>query len=513
MNNFERRSGGMNQNASTSLANGTLQQSTTSRSTSIRIRIRPHAPLPTQPLLIPCIEQTTISAFKARITTLINAKSDTHFDPRNVRLEIDGYAIADDCMIGEIVRETDVVEVHWEGKNAIEKPDQALKAKVHARSEASYSSSSSSSASSSSEDSSSESSESDSSSSSSSSDEGEGQSRGTATRTNGSVGWVPPGQGSIRTQRNNTRKRKRARAEFDAEREKRLIETIKRVGKQALTELTDKEAEERENFGIDKEGDRATLSNFQNKINAPLNVDKIVTLPPGGGSLGLPTADLSMNSTMGQSSPSSQRAGKAKQYREILPPSQRQDPVPACIRLTRVDCDDCATPWPAEESGVVMTSEEGEDADGGDIAIANADALYLAFKAQGQEALKKMRAAEEKKEEERTSTDGSAADEFLQQVAMGLPVTFGKPTGWDGNEILASKGLADKVPTNGHQESSPTLDYGNPEGEEKTESVAETLNRLRKLRDEARVQSSQPKMDLLSIRQAALQSIKKKVPS
>ncbi|PWN32560.1 uncharacterized protein FA14DRAFT_157269 [Meira miltonrushii] len=512
MNNILRDSEGWSQGARESVAS-TSRHSISPRSASIRVRIRPHAPLPQQPLLIPCVEQTTLIAFKERITTLLNAKSDSSIDSAKIRLEIDGYVIADDCVVGDVVRETDVVEVHLEDGHSTKRPVQATKAKVHARSESSESSTSSSSASSSSEDSSSESSESD---SSSNSNSDEHQNEGTATRTNGSAnGWVPPGQGSIRTQRNNDKRRKRARAELNAEREKRLIETIKRVEKQALAEggSVDKETEE-ESFAFDKEGYRAILSEFQNAIHSASNFDSTVTLPPGGGLLGLPTADLSTSSTMEQSSPTD-KMRKARQHRRILPPSQRDEPVPACIRLTRVDCDECATPWPVEESAAPMDVEESDSPDGGDIAIANADALYLAFRAQGKEALNKMRADEEKKQKESASSKAAEEGAIWQPATMGLPATFGKPDGWNGNDILTSKSLAAaaaKAPLKEQQESSPTLDYGIPE-QEKTESATETLDRLRKLRDQAKLQTTSSTIDLQAIRQAALRSIRKKLPS
>lgn len=502
--------GGISRGTST-LIDDTPRQSTSPHSSLIRVRIRPKAPLPTQPLLISCVEQSTFTAFKARILSLINAKSDQQFVKNNLRLEIEGFTIAEDCLVGDVIRETDIIDVFNDvGESGSE--EQIVRGSAGSAKRR-ISSSTSSSSSSSSEDRSSEDSSSSSSSSSSSDDENKDQYRRTTTQTNGSVyNWVPPGQGTTRTQRNNERRRKRARADLDAEREKRFIETIKRVEKQALVGSIEEEADQ-SNSVNEQIGDSTSGFMIENGIHPSSNFDSTLTLPPGGGLLGLPTANLSMDSTMGHSS-RSQRSKKAKStlpnYRRILPPSQREEPIPSCIRLTRVDCDDCVTPWPTEgdEMGDEEEEEEDESPDGADDAIAKADALYLAFKAQGQEALKKMRDNEDKQEKQRTLAKQSDEETIQEQAAaFGMPVTFGKPNGWDGHEVVVSSRDGS---TQQQDLSSPILDYGIP-NEGKTESAPETLERLRKLRDETQLQSMPQKPDLLSIRQAALQSMRRRM--
>ena len=76
---------------------------------SIRIRIRPHEPLPCRPMILSCATGASFDTLWHKIShALFKHHQRTAMDA--LRLEIDGFTVAEDGVVGDIVRESDVVE-------------------------------------------------------------------------------------------------------------------------------------------------------------------------------------------------------------------------------------------------------------------------------------------------------------------------------------------------------------------------------------------------------------------
>lgn len=494
----------------------------------LRVRVRPHAPLPERPILLPCSSESTLTALRPRIVKAL--LTELVSDPDKLRLEIEGFAIAEDGPVVDVVRENDVVDVFLDEEQA-HKANVVQPEKNETDNSQSSNETSASSASSSASSTSSSTSSDDSSGSCSSEDEDDSSSSDESAEVHmrRAADFVPPGQGLARTQRNNRSRRQKERKLLNEERQKGLIEAIRRAEKRTRGEPVDEEAAQMA-WTVDRQGGNGTAASHMYSTRRPKggeSASPLLGMPPGGGTLGLPNfvevitnAQAMPKKRQVQTNGIQNPTPKKKQRRRILPPSQRSDPIPASIRLTRVDCDECMTPWPVEEEqGVQETHPDaGSEED-----------LYAAFQVQGREALRKMRAADEETSKAPVEERQAEKDDFSTiQAAMGLPLSFGKPAGWDGNDVLTSKAMTDapaSVATappstrNATLSSTPShlsaLDYGQPDEEDN--SVQKSLERLRRLRGQAQQKAVNVdnatlanKTDLAAIRQAALSSMKRK---
>jgi hypothetical protein len=410
----------------------------------------------------------------------------------------------------------------------------------------SSSSSSSSFSSSSSDDSSSESdstssSDSESDSSSSSSDPQEIAAR----KQNGSIDWVPPGHGLARTQRNNRSRRQKRKAE-EEERQIKLFEEAKtRAEKRAKGEAVDEDAAT-EGWMIDTKGKKLNGHANNTQRYKVVSRDADLVLPPGGGSLGILQKKVSSNGSAARQTLKGTSNGTAKQtleqgqrfvpaVREAAqetiaapdetmedvstsfrssrvppPPSQRKTPIPAGVRLTSIDCDNC---YNGQESEAALDKD-----------IEDVNEAYEAFQARAKASLQAAKEEEEKEEEEqealqrrkqktrldlaeahwlddRQADDGDGGDshyvddsesidedvedeidlDMAQSFMSELPVEFGKKSDWDGNDVVVPRQAQLVQPNNGLVE----LDYGEPEEPLKpSTSLHEDLKRLRDLRDQ-----------------------------
>jgi hypothetical protein len=187
-------------------------------------------------------------------------------------------------------------------------------------------------------------------------------------------------------------------------------------------------------------------------------------LPPGSGLLGFPKAASNVLRTQqGQM----EDRGESPKYRTPVhpPPTQRRSPLPCGVRLTRIDCDDCFTPWPEHEDHSQITKQGGE-------------CHFELHKSMAKSELERLRQQEHGATPATRPEEGGADPDLL---ALGMPVAFGKGLDWDGKEVITHWEKDFSATTNPTMNaSSPLLDYGEPEEQETDPS--RTLDQLRRLR-------------------------------
>jgi len=271
--------------------------------------------------------------------------------------------------------------------------------------------------------------------------------------------------------------------------------------------------------------------------------DGDLVLPPGGGSLGI-LQKKEVNKSASYQTSTKASNGKVKQVPELRksfvpavreveqetmhetddtvgdistsistrvppPPSLRNTAIPAGVRLTSIDCDDCYNELESEAAFK-------EDAETGNEA-------FEAIQAQVKAALKAAKEREDREEQEQETIrlqqriqrdtleahwvddnqpdDGDGDDshyvddsesieedvvdetdlDMAQSFMSELPIEFGKKSNWDGNDVVVPRQAQLLQPSNGLVE----LDYGDPEDALKpTTSLHEDLKRLRDIRDQ-----------------------------
>lgn len=359
--------------------------------------------------------------------------------------------------------------------------------------------------------------------------------------------WVPPGHGLARTQRNNRSRRQKRKAEEEERQAKLFDEAKARAEKRAKGESVDEDAVTK-GWMLDTKGKKINGHANNTQRYKIVSRDGALVLPPGGGSLGILQKKEDKKSAP-NGTPAAMQAfagasnGKAQKLpehsrrfvpavREVAqetnlppddtlgdastsfsarvpppPPSQRNIAIPAGVRLTSIDCDDC---YNGLESELIFDEEPeaGNEA-------------FEAIQAQVKAALKAAKEREDREEEEREmlkrikqdtliaqwvdgkqwddqdggdnhyvddseSIDEDVIDEtdldMAQSFMSELPMEFGKKSNWDGNDVVVPRQAQLLQPSNGLVE----LDYGEPEDAlMPSTSLHEDIKRLRDLRDQA----------------------------
>ena len=362
-------------------------------------------------------------------------------------------------------------------------------------SSSSSSSSDSSSDISSSEDSSSDSSSSESSSSSSSSSSPSVDSSSSPSSSDppvpvstSSSGWVPPGQGLGRTQRNNRSRRQKKRAEEEEKQEKLFQEAKERAQKREKGEKVDEEAVQ-QGWLLDTKGKskpNGLVSTTQKFVVVAR--DGELVLPPGGGSLGFDSkkkeidkvnANKSLKKTQHKTISADEMANQLREYRQQEetpshstaatpskgnrltkespgrgettpsktwgrqppPPSMREEEIPRGIKVTSVDCDDYYNELGRQGDGVEV-NDEGMEED-------EVSEAYAAFQARGKAALKAAREKEEEEQEEELRRE----EERRKQAEAREESALSKATWTDGRDNMVDpSNIGEVLPVDGPQE-------------------------------------------------------------
>ncbi|UZJ53818.1 hypothetical protein CBS101457_003138 [Exobasidium rhododendri] len=384
------------------------------------------------------------------------------------------------------------------GKASSPSPDSSS-SEASASSSSSASSSDDSPSSSSSSDNSSSSSESssssNSSSSSSSSDSSSSPSTAPIAHSNAvSQGWVPPGQGLPRTQRNNRSRRQKKRTEEERRQGQLFEEAKKRSEMRARGEEVD-EAAVQEGWLHDTKGRPKAIQGSTARRVVVVARDGELVLPPGGGNLGFLTAakggkstatGISLPKKAYQAITADEMAKQLGEYRKQKdaashptlstpikeaekfplsveskgegsaphrssgrrppPPSMRDRAIPEGVTLTSVDCDEYYNEH-GEQGTSIAAGEKEEEEEDDDEDEEDVNEEYAAFQAKAKAALQlvKDEEARELQREEESKEQNETGKRFDQALT--------KAKWTDGNEEHILNSISDDRDWHGETQS------------------------------------------------------------
>lgn len=279
-------------------------------------------------------------------------------------------------------------------------------------------------------------------------------------------GWVPPGEGSWQTKRNNRARRRKQKEEWLQEQERLFREAAQRATERATQSATDAvtQSTSQADIQMPRGSQQKTLASVEQLL---AEAEGNVELPPGGGSLGLPVDTTADTSVASQDALEKSRSARTE-IRSVLPPTLRKEAVPRGVRLRRVDCDGIFNGWPMDEQG----GQDPQGVDGVDeMQDRDPQSLYEAFRAQGHAALLARRAQEERQEEEMDVSESGDDD-----LPPGMPLAFGKPQGWDGHDVITSHHQGVSAKQDGSKVLSMGAANGSPALDAPRKTVASTTN-------------------------------------